>query len=245
MRRRTITCNSSLVAGCWWHSRQPGTAVRDHGFDGCSRARQHRLLPQIARLAGCHTSQVFAHSVSAESNTWLVLQLKPKGIPHDNRNPKKVAKAFPRLEPVEAIARLRADHKLVSGLFDEYESARSTSGAKNIVNKISTGLGVQTQLEEQIFYPAVKQALKDKERVAQANVEHASVKDLIAQVKGSESDGAIYDAKSKVTGEFVKHHVKEQQNQMFPKVKNTRLDMFALGAQMTTRKQELLSSGSM
>ena len=130
-------------------------------------------------------------------------------------------------------------------MFDEYESARSTSKTKNIVNKICTELGVQTQLEEQIFYPAVKQALKDKELVAQANVEHASVKDLIAQVKGSESDGPMYDPKSKVMGEFVKHHVKEQQNQMFPKAKKTRLNMFASGAQMATRKQELLSFGSM
>ena len=71
------------------------------------------------------------------------------------------------------------------------------------------------------------------------------MKDLIAQVKGLKSDEAMYDPKRKVMGEFVKHHVKEQQNQMFPKAKKTRLNMFASGAQITTCKQELLSSGSM
>ena len=75
--------------------------------------------------------------------------------------PKKVAKASPRFEPVEAIAKRRADHKLVSALFDKYMGARSTSRTKTIMNKICTELGVQTQLEEQTFYPAVKQALKD------------------------------------------------------------------------------------
>ena len=145
----------------------------------------------------------------------------------------------------DATTLLRADHKVVSALFAEYESARSASRKKSIVAKICTELGVHAQVEEEIFYPAVKQALKDKELVPEATVEHASVKDLIAQVKDMEPDGEMFDAKIKVMSEFVKHHVKEEQNEMFPRAKKTKLDMVALGARMAARKKELLSGGVM
>ena len=136
---------------------------------------------------------------------------------------------------------LRADHKKVSGLFEKYESARSAARKKSIVAEICTELRVHTQIEEEIFYPAVKAALKDHELVPEASVEHASVKDLIAQVEGQEPDGEMFDARIKVMSEFVKHHVKEEQNEMFPKAKQTKLDMRSLGEQMATRKQELMS----
>lgn len=147
-------------------------------------------------------------------------------------------------KPQEATAMLRADHKLVSGLFDEYEKTRSPARKKTIVQKICTELGVHAQVEEEIFYPAVKQALKDKELVPEATVEHATLKDLIAQVKDVEPDDEMFDAKIKVMSEYVKHHVREEQNEMFPKARSTRLDMKALGAQMAARKQELLASAA-
>lgn len=141
----------------------------------------------------------------------------------------------------DAVALLRADHKKVSGLFEAFDKARSPSKKKALVAEICTELTVHTAIEEEIFYPAVKQALRDKELVPEANVEHASVRDLIAQVEGVEPDGEMYDAKVKVMGEFVKHHVKEEHNEMFPKAKKTRLDLVALGAEMAARKQELLA----
>jgi hemerythrin superfamily protein len=143
--------------------------------------------------------------------------------------------------PADAIALLKADHKKVSALFDEFEKARASSRKKAIVAEICHELTVHTTLEEEIFYPAVKAALKDHELVPEANVEHASVKDLIAQVEGKEPDGEVYDARVKVMGEFVKHHVKEEQNEMFPKAQKTRLDMVALRDQMLARKEELLA----
>ena len=104
-------------------------------------------------------------------------------------------------------------------------------------------LTVHAQLEEEIFYPAVKAALRDKELVPEATVEHASVKALIAQVKDVEPSGEDYDAKVRVMSEFVKHHVEEEQTEMFPKAQKTRLDMVALSEQMAARKQELLTAG--
>ena len=145
--------------------------------------------------------------------------------------------------PMEATAMLRADHKKVAGLFDAFEKTKSAARKKKIVSEICMELTVHATLEEEIFYPAVKAALKDHELVPEATVEHGSVKDLIAQVKDVEPDGEMYDARVKVMGEFVKHHVKEEQTEMFPKAKKTKLDMIALGAQMAARKAELMAEG--
>ena len=142
--------------------------------------------------------------------------------------------------PKDAIALLKADHEAVSQLFAEYEKTRSSSNKKALVAEICTALSVHTQIEEEIFYPAFKAALKDKLLVPEATVEHTGVKDLIAQLEGIEPDGEMYDAKVKVLSEYVKHHVKEEQNEMFPKAKASSLDMLDLGARMAARKDELL-----
>lgn len=142
----------------------------------------------------------------------------------------------------EATALLKADHKLVSQLFAEYEKTRSTAKKKTLVARICRELGIHAKVEEEIFYPAVKAALKDKEMVPEAIVEHASLKELMAQVEGKEPDGEMFDAKIKVLSEYVKHHVKEEETEMFPKARKTKLDMKALGAQMTARKDELKAS---
>jgi hemerythrin superfamily protein len=155
---------------------------------------------------------------------------------------KKTASRAPA-QPKDAIAMLRADHKKVSDLFEQFEASRSASRKKDLVSQICQELTVHTMLEEEIFYPAVKAALRDKELVPEANVEHASVKDLIAQVKDAEPSGEDYDAKVKVMSEYVKHHVKEEQNEMFPKAQKTRLDMVALRDQMAARKGDLLAAG--
>ncbi|CAG9931778.1 hemerythrin domain-containing protein [Candidatus Nitrotoga arctica] len=140
----------------------------------------------------------------------------------------------------DAIALLRADHKLVSTLFAEYEKTRSNSKKKTLVSQICTELSVHAQVEEEIFYPAVKQALKDREMIPEAIVEHATLKVLIGQVEGIEPDGEMFDAKIKVLSEYVKHHVKEEQNEMFPQAKSTELDMIELGGKIAARKKMLL-----
>jgi hypothetical protein len=144
-------------------------------------------------------------------------------------------------KPHEATALLRADHKVVSELFAQYEKARATSRKKNLVAKICTELSVHAQVEEEIFYPAVKQALKDHELVPEATVEHATLKDLIAQVEGVEPEGEMFDAKIKVLSEYVKHHVEEEHTEMFPKARKSSLDMVELGLEIAARKKVLLA----
>lgn len=139
----------------------------------------------------------------------------------------------------DATGLLKADHKLVSTLFADYEATNSASKKKQLVDQICKELSIHAQVEEEIFYPAVQKALKDHELVPEAIVEHSTLKDLIASVKGIQPDGDLYDAKIKVMSEYVKHHVKEEENEMFPEAKSTDLDLVKLGAQMSERKIQL------
>jgi uncharacterized protein YjbJ (UPF0337 family)/hemerythrin-like domain-containing protein len=157
---------------------------------------------------------------------------------------KKSAKAPNTPKAQDATALLRRDHKIVSDLFDEYEKTNVKAKKKSLVSQICADLTIHAQIEEEIFYPAVKAALKDKELVPEATVEHATLKDLIAEVEGVEPDGEEFDAKIKVLSEYVKHHVKEEQNEMFPRAKESKLDMMELGAQIASRKEELVAERS-
>ncbi len=141
----------------------------------------------------------------------------------------------------DAIGLLKFDHEAVSHLFAEYEKTRSVANKKALVAEICLSLSVHAQVEEEIFYPAVRAALKDKLLVPEAIVEQAGMKVLIAQLEGVEPDGEMYDAKVKVLSEYVKHHVKEEHDEMFPKAKASSLDMVELGARMAARKDELMA----
>lgn len=146
--------------------------------------------------------------------------------------------------PKDAVALLKADHEAVSELFAEFEKTRASAKKKALVAEICTALSVHAQIEEEIFYPAFKAALKDRLLVPEATVEHTGVKDLIAQLEGVEPDGEMYDVKVTVLSEYVKHHVKEEQTEMFVKAKASSLDMLELGARMAARKDQLLAQTS-
>ena len=151
----------------------------------------------------------------------------------------------PSTRTKDATALLRADHRLVSDLFEQFEKSRSASKKQALVRQICQELTVHAQVEEEIFYPAVKQALRDKELVPEARVEHESLKRLIEKLEEPIDDEEAFEANVKVLSEYVKHHVKEEQNEMFPKVKNSsKLDLKALGEAIQARKQELLSAPS-
>jgi len=144
----------------------------------------------------------------------------------------------------DAIALLRADHKRVGELFAAYEGTRSVRKKRDLIVQICGELTVHAQVEEEIFYPAFEAALKDKELVPEATVEHATLKALISQIQVVEPGDEMFEARVTVLAEYVKHHVKEEQNEMFPKAKASRLDMAALGSQLAARKQELLAAAS-
>jgi len=144
---------------------------------------------------------------------------------------------------LDAIALLKADHEKVTELFSEYEKADSKTKKKSLVEEICTELTVHAQIEEEIFYPAVKAVLKDDFIVVEGAVEHLGIKNLIDQLEGIEPDGEVYDAKVKVLSEYVEHHVKEEHGDMFPKAKKAAsLNLVELGDRMAARKADLLSN---
>ena len=139
----------------------------------------------------------------------------------------------------DAIALLKADHREVEDLFSQFEKARSRK--LELAREICNALKVHTQIEEEIFYPAVKPKI-DEEMVNEAIVEHAAAKDLIAEIEAMDGSEELFEAKMKVLQEQIEHHVEEEEKEMFKEVRDTRLDLKELGTQMATRKEELMAA---
>ena len=141
----------------------------------------------------------------------------------------------------DAVALLKADHREVDELVQQFENARSDR-KEAIARRICTALTVHAQIEEELLYPAARNVLDsdDMDLVDEADVEHASIKQLVAEVESASPSDALFDAKVKVIGEYVKHHVKEEERELFPKLRRTELDLKALGAQLAERKQALM-----
>ena len=144
----------------------------------------------------------------------------------------------------DAITLLSEDHDKVQKLFKQYEKVKESASSDEkagLAAEICMELTVHAQVEEEIFYPAVRDAIEDNELMNEAEVEHASAKDLIAQIGGSDPEDEMMDAKVKVLGEYINHHVKEEEGEMFPKARKAKVDLAALGAEMQARKDELLA----
>lgn len=147
----------------------------------------------------------------------------------------------------DAITLLKADHAEVKKCFADYQKLVDNDAEaderQELADQICMMLTVHATIEEEIFYPAAREALEEEEAdlIDEAEVEHASAKDLIAQIQDGNPDEQLYDAKVKVLAEFVEHHVKEEQDEMFPKVKKAGLDLDALGEELAQRKEELMA----
>jgi hemerythrin superfamily protein len=149
-----------------------------------------------------------------------------------------------RRAPKDAIALLKADHKEVKTMVGQFNSSRSDSKKAQLAEQICAALEVHAEIEEEIFYPAAREALnKNGDLIDEAEVEHTSVKELIAKIKGGSPGDDLWEAQVKVLGEYVNHHVKEEEGEMFPKVRKTGLDLEAIGEQLAQRKAELQGGG--
>ena len=144
-------------------------------------------------------------------------------------------------EKQDAIALLKADHREVEAMFEKFESAKGDGAKEKIALGICKALTVHAQIEEEIFYPACEGAVEE-DMLKEAYVEHDGAKVLIAEIeKGGPSD-EYYEAKVKVLGEQIEHHVEEEEARMegiFTLARKAGLDMDALGEQLAARKAEL------
>jgi hemerythrin superfamily protein len=155
----------------------------------------------------------------------------------------KSADAKRRNNETDAFALLTADHRTVKGLFKEFEKLSKQEDVDEekaqLVRQICNELTVHAQVEEEIFYPAVREAIDDEDLMDEADIEHASAKDLIAQLEGMQPGDDHYDARVTVLGEYVDHHVKEEEGEMFSKARKADVDAEDLGVLITERKEEL------
>jgi hypothetical protein len=142
-----------------------------------------------------------------------------------------------------AMTMLKEDHSKVKELFDSFEEATGAA-KKKIVAEALLELKIHATLEEELFYPAVRQQIEDEEGVMEeADEEHHVAKILIAELEQMQGDEDHWEAKFKVLAESVRHHIKEEEDEMFSLAKTTDIDFAALAERMTEMKAELMEQG--
>jgi len=143
----------------------------------------------------------------------------------------------------DAIALLKADHRKVEELLEQFEKARGDDRKQKLALEICKELTIHTILEEEIFYPACEGKVED-DMLKEAVVEHDAAKVMIAEIEAGEPSEDFYDAKVKVLQEEIEHHVKEEEQRgegIFAQARDSDIDLDALGEQMATRKEQLMA----
>jgi len=166
--------------------------------------------------------------------------------PTEKRTPENTA---PRtMKAADAVDLLTDDHLQVSALFKQYEKLAKrkapTHQRRSLAGTICAMLTAHTAVEEEIFYPAARRARIEAAMLDEADIEHASAKALIARIESGDPGDDHYDARVKVLGEYIAHHVVEEHVEMFPKCRRAGMDLVALRERMQARKAELESGGT-
>ncbi|KIF83667.1 hemerythrin [Noviherbaspirillum autotrophicum] len=139
---------------------------------------------------------------------------------------------------------LADDHKRVLRMFDDFEQMKEENDPDDesrqlLVENTCAELTIHAQVEEELFYPALREAIDDLDLLDEAEVEHASAKQLITELAAMQPEDDLYDAKFTVLGEYVRHHIQEEEKEIFPKAKKAGLDLEGIGDEIRQRKLEL------
>jgi hemerythrin-like domain-containing protein len=150
---------------------------------------------------------------------------------------------MPKAKPLNAINLLKEDHEYVKKAFRAFEKMdhEDLDAMQALVGQVCTALKAHTKVEEEVFYPTVRKAIKDEDLMNEAEIEHDSAKNLIRQLERMKPDDPKYVATFTVLGEYVKHHVKEEESEMFPKARRRRVNLKALGNRLMARKIQLVA----
>lgn len=145
-----------------------------------------------------------------------------------------------KLDPEpDAIDLLKADHRTVEALFSEFENADKRSKLR-IAKDICAELEVHAKIEETVFYPAAKKAAKNSgDLVNEGIVEHEGIKRLVKMIPTLTTADEFFESRVKVLKEYVSHHVKEEENKMFPKIIEGEIDLKDLGDKLVRAKDRL------
>jgi hypothetical protein len=143
-----------------------------------------------------------------------------------------------------AISLLKADHKKVKDLFDKFEKADGTEEKQQIAQEVIKELKIHSVIEEEIFYPTVRAEIEEEDLMNEAEEEHRVAKTLIEELENEDASDDHFDAKFMVLAENVRHHIKEEESEMFSEAKDSDVDMTELGEQMLKRKEELMADES-
>lgn len=141
-----------------------------------------------------------------------------------------------------ALELLTSDHRKVDQLFERFDEMKEQEDDSRvaIAQRVCSEITIHAQVEEDLFYPWLRENLDDSDLVAEAEVEHATAKQLIAEILPVGEPDEAYDAKVKVLGEYIRHHVREEENEIFPKVREEQDELDELGQEMASRKAELM-----
>ncbi|HZI50379.1 MAG TPA: hemerythrin domain-containing protein [Terriglobia bacterium] len=142
-----------------------------------------------------------------------------------------------------AFTLLKADHDKVKKLFDKFEK-ETESSKRDIAVEAIQELKIHAAIEEQVFYPALRHEMDDEEGLMdEADEEHHVAKFLIAELEQMQGDEDNWDAKFMVLAENVRHHIKEEEREIFPKAKTTDIDFVALGEHLVEAKDRMMLAG--
>jgi hypothetical protein len=155
---------------------------------------------------------------------------------NERRNPTGGSRSGRRTP--EALKMLKDDHARVQSLFNQYEKMESDAEKQELATTICQELKLHSAMEEQIFYPAVRRAIEDQEIMNEADVEHAGAKELIHKIERSSAGESHFDALVTVLGEAIKHHIKEEEGEMFKQIRKSDLDLDELGERMMQFKSD-------
>jgi hemerythrin superfamily protein len=144
-----------------------------------------------------------------------------------------------RVRQPDGLAFLMKQHRDVEGLFDRFEASEDDAEKTKLVAEICLALAVHAKIEEELLYPPAEDAIDEADLVDEAYVEHATAKDLIAQLEGMKVGDQFYDAKVTVLGEYIAHHVKEEETELFPEIKRSEMDLSVLAEKLEARTAQL------
>jgi hemerythrin superfamily protein len=152
-----------------------------------------------------------------------------------------------KLDPEQdAIDLLKQDHRKVEALFEEFKAAGDKRTQKSIARQICAELEVHAKIEEKLFYPTAKREADEAEdAVNEGIVEHEGIKRLVKQLSSMNASEELFESRMTVLEEYVKHHVKEEETSMFPKIVESDMDLRAMGAKLMAEKRKLQSARGM